>query len=1214
MPNSQHDLPVGPDGLRDYLSEALPESQLMEVPADAHYQPILLLETPQVRAGFGFSNGDMGNSYEVLYGGFKRQYAEQRTEWDELDLAFVFCVPPESPGLDRFCSQVETDVYFCRKFVIPLTPPVADALARLPFLPLAPVRGRSLRPPSAQTFLQQCGTTAVLAKYLVVQGQRSPETIVEDCLSGTFGEPKDLHRSSSELMPVESLRAVPVRLEKIKIQNFRAYRKVQTFVLGDDVTVLYGPNGFGKTSVFDAIDFAATGDVGRLNISGDNYFKKTAAHLDSRIEDSLVSLLVSVNGVERKIVRRVSDRKHALLDGIRSDRKAILAELTGGSGPDTDRVENLVNLFRATHLFSQEHQELARDFEKNCELSQQVVSRLLAFEDYSNAWKKAAQVSKAIATIIGSVVREIKQLREHIEEEEEELERLNRTSQKYVGAGELGEAMRSLCQRVADAGVEVLSDSPDVATLRAWRATFETRNAEVQAKRSRLSELVKEAVELPKVASELAVIRRSIAKEEEALTAAVARQKAGEERLQIAEHKFAEANQERTALQARLSNLAWILDRAPSYAALLKTQQLAMGKMDKASEALAVAGEEERREAESLKKSENDKTGVSEKLTVMRGRLATLNRMIEASEGWQAQRSRLVQITEKEQAAVRFLEQLRAEDRDAMARQEKIKEEETDLLSQINAIDKSQSELRRLLSQVQSRVQSGTCPLCGEDHGSVETLLKRIEEQVSTDTASTARIALSRVRVDVREVSESRARLAARQERTIRELATLKSERTRVVQEIEAFEKAAEKLRVEVRDPQTAPIHEFLRRRDGVLKEIEKLEQEVNNKGKEVHAAVRSVEETRRVVAVSHDEMDSQSRFFGDIQKRIKQLREDPRIGQEAIDASVAEIEERTQVVREELAGVEDVCTTADGVLSRQKESLTTVRLEVESMRTNLLSLQAKAVGFQARSNEMVAKLQGAGLPENTNEDSLVALISEMAHEQSKSAELRDAIANIELAVDAATTGAAFERLHRGIQRRKEAIKTAQQKQERHELWLKYFEGLSELLSSEQSAAVSDFTREYGSRTSVIQRRLRSVYGFDKIEILSEESKIRVRVKRQGEELRPTDYFSQSQQQTLLLGLFLTACLSQTWSALSPIFLDDPVTHFDDLNTYAFLDLIVGLFDSEPGQRQFVISTCDEKFLQLARQKFRLLGRRARFYTFSAIGEEGPVVHESVGL
>ena len=1212
MPNSQHDLPMGPAVLRDYLSDALPDSQLMEVSAGAHYQPILLLETPQVMAGFGFSNGDMGKSYEVLYGSFKKQYTEQRTEWDALALAFVFCVPPESPGLVRFCSQVETDVYFCRKFVVPLAIPVADALARLPFLPLTPVRGRSLRPPSAQTFLQQCGTPAVLAKYLVVQGQRSPETIVEDCLSGTFGEPKALRRSSSELIAAESPGAVPVRLEQIKIQNFRVYRKAQTFVFGEDVTVLYGPNGFGKTSVFDAIDFAATGDVGRLGISGDSYFAKTAAHLDSRAEDSSVSLLFTANGVERKIVRRVSDRKHARLDGIKSNRKEILAELTGGSGPATDRVENLVSLFRATHLFSQEHQELAKDFEEDCELSQQVVSRLLAFEDYSNAWKKASRVCKAIDTIISGAAREIEQLRRNIEEEEEELERLGRTSQEHVGASELDEAIRSLCRRVAGAGVEVPSDSPDVATLRAWRATFEIRGAEVQAKKARLSELIKEAVALPKAAAELAAIRKQIAKKEEALTAAVARQKAGEDRLQIAERKVAEENQRRTALQAQLNSLAWLRESAPSYAELFNRKQLEAQLMDKTSEALALAREEERRAVESLKKSETNETDASKKLVVMRGDIATLNEMIKASEGWQTQRSRLVQTAKEDQAAMKSLEQLRAEDRDAMARQERIKEKEAELLGQINDVDKARSELGRLLSQVQSHVRSGVCPLCGEDHGSVETLLERIEGQVSTDSASAARVALRLVRADIREVSASRASLATRQERTARELATLQSERARIVQEVAAFEEAAEKLGVEVHDPQAAPIHEFRERRDGLLKKIPELEQETRIKSKEVHAAGRSVEEARRVVTARHDEVNSQKRLLGDVQKRIEQLREDPRIGQETINASAIEIEERTRVVREELARAEGVCTTADGVLARQKESLAAVHLEVGSVRTDLSSLQAKAAGFQASSNEMVARLQRAGFPEDTNEDSLVALISEMAHEQARTAELRDAVASIELAVDAATTSVAFKRLSQGIHRRKEAIKTVQRKQERHESWLRYFEDLSELLSSEQTATVSDFTSEYGSRTSVIQRRLRSVYGFDEIEILSEKSKIRVRVKRQGEELRPTDYFSQSQQQTLLLGLFLTACLSQTWSALSPVFLDDPVTHFDDLNTYAFLDLIVGLFDSEPGRRQFVISTCDEKFLQVARQKFRHLGHRARFYTFAAIGEEGPVVHEGV--
>jgi exonuclease SbcC len=56
--------------------------------------------------------------------------------------------------------------------------------------------------------------------------------------------------------------------------------------------------------------------------------------------------------------------------------------------------------------------------------------------------------------------------------------------------------------------------------------------------------------------------------------------------------------------------------------------------------------------------------------------------------------------------------------------------------------------------------------------------------------------------------------------------------------------------------------------------------------------------------------------------------------------------------------------------------------------------------------------------------------------------------------------------------------------------------------------------------------------------------------------------------------------------------------------------LIVGLLESDFGKRQFVISTCDEKLLKLARQKFRYLSERAKFYRFSAIGADGPIIDE----
>ena len=57
-------------------------------------------------------------------------------------------------------------------------------------------------------------------------------------------------------------------------------------------------------------------------------------------------------------------------------------------------------------------------------------------------------------------------------------------------------------------------------------------------------------------------------------------------------------------------------------------------------------------------------------------------------------------------------------------------------------------------------------------------------------------------------------------------------------------------------------------------------------------------------------------------------------------------------------------------------------------------------------------------------------------------------------------------------------------------------------------------------------------------------------------------------------------------------------------------DLILGLIDFDAMARQFIISTCDERILHLARQKFRHLGEKARFYIFSAIDADGPVVEE----
>ena len=88
------------------------------------------------------------------------------------------------------------------------------------------------------------------------------------------------------------------------------------------------------------------------------------------------------------------------------------------------------------------------------------------------------------------------------------------------------------------------------------------------------------------------------------------------------------------------------------------------------------------------------------------------------------------------------------------------------------------------------------------------------------------------------------------------------------------------------------------------------------------------------------------------------------------------------------------------------------------------------------------------------------------------------------------------------------------------------------------------------------------------------------------------------------------SAITQTWSSFGPILLDDPVTHFDDLNAYAFIEFIEGLLmDNEPGEGyQFIVSICEERLFDLMLQKLSGLNRRAVFYVFESIGKNGPKI------
>jgi exonuclease SbcC len=171
-----------------------------------------------------------------------------------------------------------------------------------------------------------------------------------------------------------------------------------------------------------------------------------------------------------------------------------------------------------------------------------------------------------------------------------------------------------------------------------------------------------------------------------------------------------------------------------------------------------------------------------------------------------------------------------------------------------------------------------------------------------------------------------------------------------------------------------------------------------------------------------------------------------------------------------------------------------------------------------------------------------------------------------------------------------------------------YFNKVKGALESETSIGIANHVEAFAPLTTLVQKRLRAVYGFGDVRLKAEKNAIRVFVEWGSRQVKPADYFSDSQKQILMLSIFLSSRLSQTWSGFAPILLDDPVTHFDDLNAFGFIELLRGIASNDPGKRQFFISTCEERLFDLMKSKFHNIEGKAKFYRLKDIDSYGPII------
>src|SRR5690242_19041050 len=96
-------------------------------------------------------------------------------------------------------------------------------------------------------------------------------------------------------------RAMKLRIKKLQIENFKGLKGIHIVEFGASVTFLFGPNGYGKTTIFDALELLLTGKISRIESDNNEHGgKRHASSVIHHVKDSeiVLKLLIEFSGKE----------------------------------------------------------------------------------------------------------------------------------------------------------------------------------------------------------------------------------------------------------------------------------------------------------------------------------------------------------------------------------------------------------------------------------------------------------------------------------------------------------------------------------------------------------------------------------------------------------------------------------------------------------------------------------------------------------------------------------------------------------------------------------------------------------------------------------------------------------------------------------------------------------------------------------------------------
>lgn len=1228
--------------LIDRVRHALPRgAELLSNPPEVAHADLLV----QTGAGFAFfrvvqPREDLVASWRTVQNEIARYLSRLSQDGHRQGAYLALLV--EGPRDPVVLQRIAANPYVCRKVVLPSDSlNIEQMVDDLPFFPLPDRVQTTIRRPPVDPLVVARGTgiTRFFVEHLLEN--RGAERIRTDLLAGTYN-------AVPEAVPAMARPTGPGReagladrlfVRKLHVQGFRNYGgDGKTIPLTGDLVVVYGRNGTGKTSLCEALEWGLTGKSHRVERVRDKE-QQQGVH-----RSPLLHLLDGDQGAEVDIwlegpkplhLRRVLTQDHESrhLNAREVAERDILRAVSLLTDDETiPRFGDVLrDVMRHCHFLSQEtiQQFLGNDPKERYE----AYTYMVGTQNLLRLIEKGTRVTKLLEAEAADHRRAVTQIGglidERLQRKKERAEALESAGVERLPDEATLTAQTNVLTRSATL-VGMVLEVPEMPTVKRARVAAQTL---IQTAPVRIHALGQEIARLERLDQEAQAMPEVLARRQELLIQLQAYAAAEQERMEVADTRESERTSAARALRdgaEELTEAQRRLEQVNRFLALQDDSLLLEGEMIGTEDDLASLEEERTQLLESLRRLRADQRELQGRLQSLRSetesrvaRSAQLQRLGQRLAEWRelaAEQERLqgrrVRLRTESQSLSERLVERRRQWQETRA----VVEQRATALSEARRLVQRRQEL---LAELKGHLASGEaeCPFCGhgwETHkqllAGVQAMLQRLpdglrEAQEAHDEALSRRAELT----DALAVGE--LKLGATQT----ELGTCEGR----LQELHDLLRQA--------DERIAP---FFPQRTAASLSPEAIQPVLAHLQDEARLAAEraaTAEESLATVsdAISTVESQEQALLVPIQQKneRLSHLRRHLEQIEGALSALGLEFATREEA-RSELGLRQAEFEAARSRMSEARRALEATQAQADEAHRALAVLRGERTAvqdeFQAitrRLQTFEAELQQAAISGEdpaTLRAQIAAQQKRLGHRVAHLTELISVGERLLAQAHACEILLAIQEIDRDVERlradqarvRAAEVKTAH-----------YLERVQKLLKQAADLRAAEERERldgYVAMIQVLYQRLCShpYFGPLSLEIDSKAQQLYVRFEPEsGKAAAVNRYFSMAQANAVALAIFLGTALLQSWSQLGVICIDDPVQHMDDMNTYAFLDLLRTMVESG---RQIIITTASEDLYRTMVARFAPLNRKGQtpFQAFRLVGvtPQGPeIVHDLPG-